>query len=251
MATEVQYSVKKLAKMSGVSARTLHYYDEIGLLTPSRNPHNGYRLYRQGDLLRLQQILFLRELGLSLDEIQAWLDQPGYDLQLALEQHRRALLARKQRLERLVATVEQTIEYLKGNIVMDTQELYAGFSEEKQKEYEVEVEQGYGTEKLHESQRRWGSYSAEKKRQIMEEGRQIYLDMVEAMPLGAGSPQAQQGIARWHQHLRYFYEPDTHILLGLGDLYNDDPEFNAFFQRIHPDLAAFMRQAIQVYCQGK
>ena len=87
--------------------------------------------------------------------------------------------------------------------------------------------------------------------QIMEEGKQIYLDMVEAMPLGPDSPQAQQGVARWHQHLRYFYEPDTHILLGLGDLYNDDPQFNAFFQRIHPDLAAFMRQAIQVYCRDK
>jgi DNA-binding transcriptional MerR regulator len=251
MATEMQYSVKKLAKMSGVSARTLHYYDEIGLLTPSRDPHNGYRLYRQGDLLRLQQILFLRELGLSLEEIHAWLDQPGYDLLSSLEQHRKALLARQKRLERLVATVEHTLESLKGNSVMENQDLFAGFSEEKQKEYEVEVERRYGTEKLHESQRRWGSYSADKKRQIMEEGKQIYLDMVEAMPLGPDSPQAQQGVARWHQHLRYFYEPDTHILLGLGDLYNDDPQFNAFFQRIHPDLAAFMRQAIQVYCRDK
>ena len=249
MATEAQYSVKKLAKMSGVSARTLHYYDEIGLLTPSRNPHNGYRLYRQGDLLRLQQILFLRELGLSLEEIQAVLDRPDFDLLGALEQHRQALLERQERLARLVRTVDRTILALKGNIAMDNKELFEGFSEEQQQEYEAEAEQLWGSETVNQSRQRWGSYSDEKKRQIFEEGKQIYLDLVAAMPHGPTSPQAQAGIARWHQNIRYFYEPTKEIMLGLADGYNDDPRFAKFFERIHPGLNKFMRQAIQHYCR--
>jgi DNA-binding transcriptional MerR regulator len=249
MATETRYTVKQLAAMAGISARTLHYYDEIGLLKPSRNPANGYRIYERPAVLRLQQILFLRELGLSLEYIQSVLDQPDFDLLSALEEHRLALLARQERLARLVNTVERTILHMKGNIDMDNKELFAGFSEEKQAEYEEQVRQRYGDRQLKESQRRWGSYSAEQKREIFEEGNAIYRDLLETMPNGPSSPQAQACIARWHQHLRYFYEPTNETLLGLANLYNEDPEFAANFQRIHPELAEFMRKAIQFYCQ--
>src|SRR5690242_20642565 len=114
MATEMSYSVKELAEMAGVSARTLHYYDEIGLLRPVRNPHNGYRIYDRPALLRLQQILFLRELGIPLEEIQAILDRPSFDILAALEQHWMALTARQERLTALIQTVERTISHLKG-----------------------------------------------------------------------------------------------------------------------------------------
>jgi DNA-binding transcriptional MerR regulator len=251
MNIQPRYTVRQLAQAAGVTSRTLHYYDEIGLLKPSRNPANGYRLYERPALFRLQQILFLRELGLSLEEIQAALDRPDFDLLRALEGHKQALQARQERLAALLHTVERTINHLKGNIEMDTQDLFAGFSEEQQKAYEEEAQRRWGESKVKESTRRWGSYSEEKKRQIMQEGRDLYLDLVAAMPSGPSSPQAQGGIARWHQHLRYFYEPTQEILLGLGDLYNDDPEFNAFFNRIHPELAGFMREAIRVYCQKK
>jgi DNA-binding transcriptional MerR regulator len=248
MDTAERYNVRQLARLAGISPRTLHYYDEIGLLRPARDPGNRYRVYAPPDLLRLQQILFLRELGLSLDEVRKALDRPDYDLLEALEDHRRALLDRRQRLERLVATVEKTIRFLKGNLEMETKELFGGFNEEKQKEYEVQVAQRYGEETLNESRRRWGSYTAAQKQQIMDEGNAIYADLVQAIRLGPESPQAQAGIARWHQHLRYFYEPNTEILLGLGDLYNEDPQFSANFARLHPGLAEFMREAIKIYC---
>ncbi|HLE13972.1 MAG TPA: MerR family transcriptional regulator [Anaerolineales bacterium] len=251
MVTETHFTVKQLADVAGVSARTLHYYDEIGLLKPARDPGNGYRIYAYPALLRLQQILFLRELGFSLDDIQTILDQPGFDLLPALEQHRQTLKERQERLEHLLLTVERTILHLRGSIEMESKELFEGFSAEKQKEYEEEIRQRYGEENLRVSRQRWGSYSEEKKRQIMEEGGVNYQALVAAMPYGPASPQAQEGVVRWHQHLRYFYEPTTEVLLGLGDLYNEDPRFAAFFQRIHPDLADFMRQAIQIYCQGK
>lgn len=251
MVPETSYSVKQLARLAGVSARTLHYYDQIGLLKPVRNPDNGYRVYTRPELLRLQQILFLRELDLSLEEILALLDRPDFDLLKALEQHRAALTARQERLAGLIHTVDRTIHHLKGNIEMDNRELFAGFSEEKQKEYEQEAQRRWGDKEVKESQRRWSSYSPEKKKAILQEASQIYLDLVAYMPDGPGSPQAQACIARWHENMRYFYEPTTEILLGLADGYNDDPDFNATFQRIHPDLAGFMRQAVRIYCQGR
>jgi DNA-binding transcriptional MerR regulator len=249
MTTDAHYTVRQLAAVAGISARTLHYYDQIGLLQPQRNPDNGYRLYDRPAALRLQQILFLRELGLSLEEIQAVLDRPDFDLLGALQQHRQALLERQERLARLVRTVDRTIFALKGNIAMDNKELFEGFNEEQQQEYEAEAEQLWGSETVNQSRQRWGSYSDEKKRQIFAEGKQIYLDLAAAIPHGPTSPQAQAGIARWHQNIRYFYEPTKEIMLGLADGYNDDPRFAEFFERIHPGLNKFMRQAIQHYCR--
>lgn len=243
----MRLSVRQVAEMAGVSARTLHYYDQIGLLSPERNPENGYRIYRRPAVLRLQQILFLRELGLSLEEIQGVLNRPDHDLLQALEEHKAALQGRLERLEQLIQTVERTILYLKGSIKMEMKELFSGFSEEKQQEYEEVVRQRFGDKELKESQRRWGSYKAEKKEEIKAEGGEIYLDLVRAMAFGPESPQAQEGIARWHQHLRYFYEPTPEILLGLGEGYNSDPEMAETFRNIHPELAPFMREAIRVY----
>jgi len=248
----MEYSVKQLAKLAGVSVRTLHYYDEISLLRPQRNPRNGYRAYEPKQLLRLQQILFLRELGLSLQKIQAYLDKPDFDLVTALELHRQTLHNRQAHLERLVQTVEQTIQYLKGNINMDNDQLFAGFSEEEEQRYNEEAREAYGdTDAYQESVDRWGGYSDEEKQNIMDEGNAVYQDILAAMPFGPESPQAQAGIARWHEHLRYFYEPSTEMLLGLADLYNENPDFAANFGRIHPDLAGFMRQAVRFYCKDR
>jgi MerR family transcriptional regulator, thiopeptide resistance regulator len=249
MVTETRYTVKQLARLAGVSARTLHYYDQIGLLKPSRDPVNGYRIYKRPALLRLQQILFLRELGLGLEQIRAVIDRPDFDLLQALEQHQAALRERKLRLERLSQTVERTIAYMKGKIEMEGKDFFEGFSEEKQKQYEQEAERRWGEKEVKESQKRWASYTLEKRRQVMEQARDIYLSLVEAMPFGPGSQQAQEGIARWHENMRYFYEPTKEILLGLSQGYVEDPEFNATFQRIHPELAGFIREAVKIYCQ--
>ena len=248
--TGTRFTVKQLANLAGVSARTLHYYDQIGLLKPSRDPYNGYRIYERPALLRLQQILFLRELGLSLEQIRAVIDRPDFDLLQALEQHRAALRERQVRLERLYKTVERTIAYVKGKIEMEGNEFFEGFSEEKQKQYEEEAQRRWGEKEVKQSQARWASYTPEKKRQVMEEARGIYLSIVDAMPFGPGSPQAQEGVARWHENMRYFYEPTKEILLGLSQGYVEDPEFNATFQRIHPELAGFMREAVKIYCQS-
>ena len=250
MTSEMHYTTRQLAVIAGVSARTLHYYDEIGLLKPQRNPANGYRLYDRPAVLRLQQILFLRELGFSLEAVKSVIDQPNFDLLAALEQHRLELQERRKKLSILLGTVDRTILHLKGKIEMEPKDYFAGFSEEKQKEYEEEARRRYGDVNVNESQKRWGSYSADQKQKILEEGGAIYQDLAAAIPLGPASMQAQEGIARWHANIRYFYEPTKEILLGLGDLYNEDPEFNATFHKIDPGLAAFMREAIKVYCKN-
>jgi MerR family transcriptional regulator, thiopeptide resistance regulator len=250
MVTETRFTVKQLANLAGVSARTLHYYDQIDLLKPSRDPGNGYRIYERPALLRLQQILFLRELGMGLEKIRTVIDQPEFDLLQALEEHRVALRKRQARLERLLETVERTISYMKGNIDMNENELFVGFSDEKQKQYEQEAQRRWGEKEVKESQLRWASYPPDKKRQVLDEARDIYLSIVEAMPFGPDSPQAQEGVARWHQNMRYFYEPSKEILLGLSQGYLEDPDFNATFQSIHPDLAGFMREAVEIYCQN-
>src|SRR5438552_16696386 len=122
-ANAMDLTVKRLSKLAGVSVRTLHFYDEIGLLRPGRvGVINGYRYYGQAALLRLQQILYYKELGLSLEEIAEVLDQPGFDVATALEAHRRALEQRLGRLRRLIDTVDRTIAYLKGETTMDNKE---------------------------------------------------------------------------------------------------------------------------------
>src|SRR5579859_5875851 len=172
-AITMDLTVKRLSKLAGVSVRTLHFYDEIGLLRPGRVGANGYRYYGQPALLRLQQILFYKELGLSLEEIAEVLDQPEFDVATALEDHRRALEQRLGRLRRLIDTVDRTIAYLKGDTNMDNQELFAAFSDEQQAEYEKEAEARWG-QGVRDSARKWKAYSAAQKAQIKTEGEAVY-----------------------------------------------------------------------------
>jgi DNA-binding transcriptional MerR regulator len=130
----MRYTVKQLASLAGVTNRTLHYYDHIGLLQPGAHGYNGYRYYGDEALLRLQQILFYRELGFSLEQIKGILEDPNFDLLQALQAHRLALLERIQQSNRLIETVDRTIKHIKGEIIMSKKDFYSGFDEEKQKE---------------------------------------------------------------------------------------------------------------------
>src|SRR5512140_3069662 len=125
-------TVKQVAKLAGITPRTLHHYDAIGLLKPSRIGANGYRYYDQEAVLRLQQILFYRELGLPLAGIQASLGRPDFDVLETLEEHKRALSRQRRRLNQLIKTVDYTILHLKGKTNMSAEELFAGFSDEEQ-----------------------------------------------------------------------------------------------------------------------
>ena len=241
------HTVHQLSRLAGVTRRTLHYYDEIGLLPPTGVRANGYRYYDDGALLRLQQILIYRELGLPLEQIKAILDDPDFDTVSALQTHRRKMRTKIERLEKLIGTVDRTILHLVGEIDMrDKKNIFEGFSEEKQKAYEAQATELWG-DSVKESVRLWNSYSDEEKAAILAEGGRIYQGIADNMARGPESGAVQDLLVRWHKHMHYFYEPSIEVLGGLGDMYHDHPDFNATFTAIHPDLPAFLKQAIAHY----
>ena len=241
------YTVKQLADLAGVSVRTLHYDDQIDLLRPTATRRNGYRSYGQPAVMRLQQILFYKELGLSLDEIKAVMDRPDFDVLRALESHHRELQAQLGRTQRLLETVEHTIAHLKGDTPMTAKQLFAGFSDEEQERYERQAQELWG-DTVTESAQRWKRYSADQKAQILSEAGAIYDDFVAHLDQPAASPAVQAIVGRWHQNLRHFYEPTPQILRGLGQAYSGMPEFAATFDRLDPRLAPFLTAAIEAYC---
>lgn len=241
------YTVKELSNLAGITPRTLHYYDEIGLLKPSRIGDNGYRYYGEQAVLRLQQIMLFRELEVPLDEISQLIDSPGFDVQKALERHKDNLRKKIAHLEKVINTVENTLSYINGENEMAQKQLFDGLSDEQQAEYEKEALQKYDPEVVKESIKRYKDYSDEEKKRIGEEGNQIYVDLLKVMPEGGASDKVQAVIERWRKHMSYFWTPDLDQLIGLADLYNEDPRFKANFDKISPELAGFMREAVQVY----
>jgi DNA-binding transcriptional MerR regulator len=244
---DMSYTVKQLSKLAGVSVRTLHYYDEIELLKPDAIRTNGYREYGDEAVLKLQQIMFYRELDLSLEEIKAVVSRPDFDAVAALEKHRISLQGQARRLERLIRTVENTILYMKGVKEMSQKQLFEAFSEDEQEKYAREAEKIYDPAIVKESNRKFKSVSAAEKQHIFDEGNQIYADMVAVITNGADSPEVQAIVERWRRHMDHFWTPNQQQLMGLAELYNSDPRFKANFDKIDPRLAEFMREAVRIY----
>ena len=243
------YTVKQISELAGVSIRTLHHYDQIDLLKPARIGENGYRYYDEAALLRLQQVLLYRELGLELQQIREVLDAPDFDLLAALRGHRTVLKERIARLHNLIDTVDSTMMHLTGELAMSKKRMFGAFSEDVQKQYEREARLEYGPEIVNESTRRWGSYDEARRAEIMEEGNQIYDELLRAMHAGldASSSVVVDLLDRWQEHLRYFYEPNLEILRGLGQLYNNSPDFNANFSKLDPALPEWLETVITDY----
>lgn len=245
------FTVKQLSTLAGVTPRTLHHYDEIGLLKPSRVGDNGYRYYGEESLLRLQQILFYRELDMPLEDIRKIMGRRDFDVLSTLESHKQSLKKQMERTKRLLKTVDNTIQHLKGEKIMSQKGLFEGFSPEEEEKYAQEAEKMYDPEIVRASNKKWKNYSDAEKKKIMDEGKSIYLDLAAAMPKGAASKEVQAIIARWHTHMQYFWSPNDSQLLGLADLYNDDPRFRENYEKVAPNLSEFMREAVKVYVENR
>jgi len=245
------FTVRQLSRIAGVTPRTLHYYDQIGLLKPTHTGDNGYRYYGEAALLRLQQIMLYRQLDLPLAQIQEIMDESNYDVHSALQSHKEQLHRRIRHLERMIQTVDHTMLYLKGKMEMSGKQLFEAFSDEQQAEYEKEAMQMYDPEIVKASNAKWRSYTAEEKQRIGEEGNAAYQELLQAMPFGPDSAAARKGVELWRKHMDYFWTPDDEQLLGLADLYNDDPRFKANFDKIDPGLAAFVREAVEAYVKNR
>ncbi len=243
------YTVKQVADLAGVSVRTLHHYDAVGLLRPTRVGANGYRYYDDDALLRLQQILLYREIGMELAQIKDILNDPGFDVLDALGSHRQVIQERIARLHNLLSTIDDTIQHVMGEAPMGKKRLFAHLSPEEEAHNTRLARLQYGPEYVNESVRRWQSYSNAQKEIIREEGNQLYAELAAALAAGtsAHSAEVQAILARWHEHIRYFYEPTLEVLRGLGELYSTNPAFMTHFEKLHPDLPAYLQAAIDQY----
>lgn len=242
------YTIKEIADLAGVTTRTLRYYDEIGLLGPADTGDNGYRYYDQDSLLQLQQILFFRELDVPLRDIQLFMSRPDFNLLEALEKHREALQRRAQRLEKLIDTVDQTIATIKGERIMTATEYFEGFDESQ---YDEETQERWGhTPQYAESQKKWASYSKDEKDAIKAEWGRLTRRMVgQDRNTNPEDADVQAAIGEYHAYInRYFYTCDVEFLRGLADMWVEDPRFAINYERIREGGAAFVREAVHIFC---
>jgi DNA-binding transcriptional MerR regulator len=240
------YHVKEVAELAGVSVRALHHYDEIGLLVPRARSEAGYRLYDDEDLLRLQQILISRELGLPLEEIRRSLDDPRFDRRAALRAQRRELEARASKTAGMIRAVDGALAALEGEATMDAKDLFEGFDPAR---YEAEAERRWGhTEAFAESRRRTKRYTPDDWKRHAAEQAAVYADAAALLKAGRApdSPEATD-VAERHRLLidRWFYPCAPAMHVGLADLYESDARFAANIDQHGAGLTTFLAAAIR------
>lgn len=249
-------TVKQLAKLSGVSVRALHHYDEIGLLKPAFTGHNRYRYYGREEMLRLQQILLHRELGIPLAEIGAILDAPGFDRLAALKDQRQRLSEEAKRYAQLVRTIDRTIASIEGDRVMRNADLYKGISPDKQAEYEAWLVEHYGgdmPERIATSKKKFGMLTADEQRELNEQLHDIEQGLAEGLRRGLplGSPSLDPLLARHRDWVAFMWDkpcpPEAYS--GLADLYLSHPDFIARYETIEPGFAQYLSGSMKVYAK--
>ncbi len=240
-------TVVQLARLTGLSRRTIRFYHSIGLLVPDEIGKNGYRYYGDHSLLRVQQILLFKQAGLPLQKISAILNDPLFDASLALLEHKRYCDHQIQKFQNLIKTIDYTLEHLQRESNMNTENLFHGFSPEQEEAYAQEAEKLYDPQTVRESNRKWREYGKNRQQEILREGGRIYQELALLVEDDPGSQPVQKLIQQWRDHMAYFWVPTTDQLLGLGQLYNQDERFKRNFDAIHPALASFILKAIEVY----
>ncbi len=244
----MKLSIGQVAKRIGISVRTLHYYDEIGLLHPKGRSESGYRYYNRESLLRLQQILFFRELGFELAQIAEILSKPNYNPIQALKQQRKLLQMKRERLDALIAHVD---EILQGGHEMDFRAFDKTELEKKMECYRREAEECYGnTPEFAESERRTKNYSRKDWEEIEQEAEKIFSAFAALRGHSPDEEEVQQLVRQWQAHITKYYYPCTReILNGLGQMYLADSRFREHMDRYGQGTAELISLAIQRYCR--
>ena len=252
------FTVSEVARLSGVSVRALHHYDEIGLLRPGHVGENGYRYYGADELLRLQQILFHRELGFPLDRIRQVLDAPGFDRVAALKAHRSRLMAQAKRYRALVKTLDDTLAQLEGETDVDEKAMYRGFDPMKQATQEAWIIERYGerakaainAQKA--ATRDWKQADFDRSQsEIAAILAELAGHMADALPADAAAVQAV--VKRLHVWVaRSWVEPPNRAgFVGLANLYAEHPDFRAIYEARAAGLTDYMVEAMRVFSEAE
>ncbi|GGX64821.1 MerR family transcriptional regulator [Streptomyces fructofermentans] len=244
----MSYTVGQVAGFAGVTVRALHHYDEIGLLVPGGRSHAGHRRYEDGDLDRLQQILFYRELGFPLDEVAALLDDPDTDPRAHLRRQHELLTDRIEKLRKMAEAVEHAMEARTMGIDLTPEEKFEVFGDQDPEEHAREAERRWGgTDAYAESQRRVARYGKDDWQRMRAETTawgERYGSLMAAGEPAAG--ERAMDLAEEHRlHItRWFYDCSYEIHRGLGDMYVADGRFKEFYESVRPGLAEHLREAI-------
>lgn len=245
------YTVTKLAKLSGVSVRTLHWYDEVGLLRPAHYGANGYRYYEEEQLLLLQQILFFKELGFELDKIRKILGRSDFDKVVALSSHREVLKKNLEQTKKLIKTIDRTIEHLKGTKKMKEQDLFSGFSKEQQAEYEKQIIERFGDQgKAHieESKQNAKTWSKAEEENFKKEFNAICRELSHLVGQNykENSKEVQNLIRKHHAWLSKCWTPTKESYAAHGQFIAES-DLRKAYEVFHPQLPGFISKAIQVF----
>jgi DNA-binding transcriptional MerR regulator len=246
--TELNLSVGEVAKATGVTVRTLHHYDQIGLLRPSLRSGAGYRLYGEVDLERLQEILFYRELGFKLQEIESILNHPDLDGMAHFRKQHQLLTEHIDRLTAMVAAIEHTMEVKRMGISLTPEERFEVWGDFKPEDYADEVDERWGDSQAYsQSQRRVASYTKDDWIKIKSEGADLDSRLAGAVAAGV-KPDSGEAMALAEEHrqqiTRHFYDCSHEMHRGLGEMFVADPRFRDRYEKIAPGLAQFFRDAI-------
>jgi DNA-binding transcriptional MerR regulator len=253
----MEYTIQKLSQLAGISTRTLRYYDEIDMLKPARINSSGYRIYGQAQVDQLQQILFYKELGVSLDSIKMIVADPAFDGAKALMDHREQLLDRRRQLELLIANVEKTIASSEGRMNMTNKEKFEGFKQsmidENERKYGKEIREKYGDDQVKKSNAKVMGMTQEQHEEVTRLASEITETLAEAYHTGDPASEIAQKAADLHKKWLTFYwsEYSKEAHAGLAQMYVDDERFKAYYDEKQPGTAQFLRDAIHIYTGQK
>ncbi len=248
------YTVKQLSDLSGVSSRTLHFYHEIGLLKPAKVGENGYRYYEDEQLLLLQQILFFRKLGFPLKEIQRIILSSEFDQLRSLEVHKSALTNKIIQAQKLITTIDKTIAHLQGKTMMDNKEIYVGFDEIKQSEYDQYLIKQHGETArtfIAEAKERTKDWSQQDFIQVRKQHDLLYQKFNKALQqkLKPESIDVQKLVQEHYELVQIFYTPTKEVYTSLSQTYCEHPDFRQYFDSFNLALAEYLARAIQYFAE--
>lgn len=245
------YTIKQIAKMASVSVRTLHYYDQIGLLKPSSVGENGYRHYEEKELIKLQQILFFRELDFSLNQIKKMVDDSNFNVLNALDDQRKLLLLERSRLDELLRTINKTLGKLKGENIMNNEDLFEGLSKDQIEKHKDEVRERWGnTVAYKQSVERTKNWTKEDYKRIKEENDRIAYDLVANIEKEIEDPKVQAVIKQHWEQINKFYDCSMEMYKCLAKMYIEDERFTDHYRKYHKNLPEFLSKAMVYFADN-